>query len=72
MYFIDCQADGNCTGNSDTCVSNYCNCGLSAKCSGRADSSGKTDSCKSGICKCGDDDECTGTEFCISGECRGM
>ena len=32
---LECYNDSDCTGDSDTCVSNTCFCGITAKCSGR-------------------------------------
>ena len=62
----ECHADEECTGDSDTCVSQTCKCGSIGKCSGR------TDTCVNGYCKCGENDECTDTEYCSLGECRRM
>ena len=31
---LECYTDSDCTGDSDTCVSNTCFCGTTAKCSG--------------------------------------
>ena len=72
VLFIDCHANADCNGNSDTCVSNYCHCGSNVKCSGRPDSSGKSDICKNGNCKCGENDECAENEICVLGNCHGM
>ena len=69
---LDCHTNADCNGNSNTCVSNYCQCGSNVRCSGRADSSGKTDTCKNGNCKCGDNDECGENEVCGLGKCNGM
>ena len=64
---IECKTNDDCTGDSDTCISNYCHCGSIAKCTGR------TDTCKAGVCTCGENDECSeaGLEVCRLGECQG-
>ena len=64
---IECSTDDDCTGNSDTCISNYCHCGSIAKCSGISDT------CKAGFCTCGENDECSRAELevCRLGECHG-
>ena len=62
---LECFADSDCTGDSDTCVSNVCVCGSTEKCSGDS-------TCVIGKCKCGEHEECSKTEFCIAGECLGM
>ena len=73
ILIIDCSTDDDCTSNSDNCVSNYCHCGTSKKCLGRADSPWKTPSCESGLCKCVDHDECPSAYgICVQGECQGM
>ena len=71
---VDCNSDNDCNGNSDTCVSNFCRCGSSVRCSAvEGTSSGKTDTCIDGQCvKCGDNDECSEYDVCILGECKGM
>ena len=71
---VDCNSDNDCTGNSDTCVSNFCHCGSSVRCSAvEGNSSLKTDTCNDGLCvKCGDNDECSGYDVCLLGECKGM
>ena len=61
----ECVIDSDCTGDSDTCVSNVCVCGSTEKCSG-----GST--CVIGKCKCGEHEECSETESCINGECQGI
>ena len=64
---LECFIDSDCTGDSDNCVSNACFCGSTDQCSGR------TDTCVMGNCnKCGENDECSETEFCGTGECRGL
>ena len=74
VLILDCNSDNDCTGNSDTCVSNFCRCGSSARCSAvEGSSSGKTDTCIDGLCvKCGNNDECSEYDICILGECKGM
>ena len=64
---LECFNDSDCTGYSDTCVSNVCVCGLTEKCSGMT-----VDACVRGKCKCGEHEECSKTETCIVGECRGI
>ena len=63
---LECFTDSDCTGDSDTCVSNTCVCGSTEKCSGR------TDTCVMETCKCGENEECSETEICSAGICRGM
>ena len=65
--FLECFADSDCTGYSDTCVSNVCFCGSTEKCSGMI-----ADACVMGKCKCGEHEECSDTEICSVGECVGM
>lgn len=60
---LECFTDSNCTGDSDTCISNACLCGSIEKCFG------KTDTCVMGKCKCGEHEECTEIESCNAGEC---
>ena len=62
---LECFVDSDCTGDSDTCVSNVCGCGSTEKCSGDS-------TCVIGKCKCGEHEECSKTETCIVGECRGI
>ena len=83
---IDCNNDGDCIGNSDTCSSHSCRCGSTDKCSGNTDTcvmgeckcgeneecSGTTDTCVLGECKCGENEECSETETCANGECLGI
>ena len=64
--FLECNTHADCTGDSDTCISNDCFCGSTDICSGR------TDTCVMEKCKCGENEECSETELCIVGECRGM
>ena len=64
--FLECFADSDCTGYSDTCVSNVCVCGSTEKCSGMT-----VDACVRGKCKCGEHEECSETEICSVGECVG-
>ena len=61
----ECFVNDDCTGVSNTCVSNVCNCGSSPKCSGTADT------CQLGLCKCGELDECSEAKVCTLGECHG-
>ena len=63
---LECDTNEDCSGASDTCISNSCHCGSKAKCKGRADT------CTEGICKCGGNDECPVDEFCFLGKCQGM
>ena len=63
---LECLTNSDCTGDSDTCVSNLCFCGTTEKCTGR------TDTCVMEKCKCGENEECSETEFCSTGECRGI
>ena len=63
---LECSTDSDCTGDSDTCISNVCFCGSIAKCFGR------TDTCVMGKCKCGEHEECSVTETCSAGECQSM
>ena len=72
ILIIDCSTDDDCSGNSDTCVSNYCHCGSSMKCLARADTPWKTPTCESGLCRCVDHDECPEDRSCNGGECQGM
>ena len=62
---LECVIDSDCTGDTDTCVSNVCVCGSTEKCPGDS-------TCVIGKCKCGEHEECSETEFCIAGECLGM
>ena len=63
---LECDTNEDCSGASDTCISNSCHCGSKAKCERRADT------CTEGICKCGGNDECPVDEFCFLGKCQGM
>ena len=62
---LECFTVSDCTGDSDSCISNTCVCGSTEKCSGR------TDTCVMEKCKCGENEECSETEICSTGECRG-
>ena len=61
---LACSTDSDCTGDSDTCISNSCSCGSTEKCYGRSDT------CVMGKCQCGEHDECSETESCNAGECQ--
>ena len=61
---LECFINSDCTGDSDTCVSNVCICGSTEKCSGDS-------TCVIGKCKCGEHEECSETEICSVGECVG-
>ena len=63
---LECFTDSDCTGDSDTCVSNSCVCGSTEKCSGIT-----VDACVIGKCQCGEHEECSETEICSVGECVG-
>ena len=65
LIVAECLSHGDCTGASDTCVSNVCRCGSSVKCTGR------TDTCISGSCKCGNMEECSEGLFCTRDGCQG-
>ena len=64
---LECLTHSDCTGDSDSCVSNVCFCGSTEKCSGIT-----ADACVIGKCKCGEHEECSETEICSVGECVGM
>ena len=70
ILIIDCSNDADCAGNADTCVSNYCHCGSSMKCMGRAHTPGNTATCEEGECKCSDHDECSEYDMCTLGVCQ--
>ena len=63
---VECINHEDCSGGSDTCISNFCHCGSNVKCSERADT------CTAGICRCSTNEECSEDKFCYFGACQGL